>query len=277
MGLNENEIKSQLTYASKVLYSKAIKFVKISENLKNISELECIERPNTMPRPDVILIVDDEEKVINFLKRNLEARGFKTLIAANGFDALRLFEEATPGLIVLDIMMPRMDGLEVCRRVREKSTVPIIVLTALEEETDHVRTLDLGADDYITKPFRIDEFLARVRALLRRNSWVENPPSDEVIRFSGIEIWLNERRVLVEGAEVKLTPTEFELLKTLVQSPNKIFTHRELLVRIWGSQYGDEAEYLRVYVNRLRRKIEKEPNQPHHILTEVGFGYRFSK
>jgi len=230
-----------------------------------------------MRRPELILLVDDEEKMLNFLQRNLEARGFKVITAANGFDALRLFEEETPSLIVLDIMMPRMDGLEVCRRIREKATVPIIVLTALDEQSDRVQALDLGADDYVAKPFGIDEFLARVRAVLRRSTWNENPPPAETVRFSNVEVHINERRVLVNGDEVKVTPTEFQLLKTLVQTPNKVFTHRELLTRVWGSEYGDEAEYLRVYINRLRRKLEKDPNQPRYILTEVGFGYRFSK
>jgi two-component system KDP operon response regulator KdpE len=230
-----------------------------------------------MRKMDVILIADDEEKLLSFLKRNLEARGFKALTAMNGFDALRLYEEETPNLLVLDIMMPRMDGLEVCRRVRERSTVPIIVLTALDEETDRVVALDLGADDYITKPFGIDEFLARVRAVLRRSSWNDNPPTSETVRFSNIEVHLSEHRVLVNGEEVRLTPTEYELLKTLIQAPNKAFTHRELLLRVWGNEYGNEAEYLRVYMNRLRRKIEKDPNQPRHLLTEVGFGYRFCK
>src|SRR5579859_3474546 len=228
-----------------------------------------------MPKIDVILIADDEQKLLSFLKRNLEARGFKVLTAANGFDALRLFEDEAPNLLILDIMMPRMDGLEVCRRVRERSTVPIIVLTALDEEGDHVLALDLGADDYITKPFGIDEFLARVRAVLRRSGWTDSPPSEETVRFSNVEVRISEHRVLVNGEEVRLTPTEFELLKTLVQAPNKAFTHRDLLLRVWGNEYGNEAEYLRVYMNRLRRKIEKDPNQPRHLLTEVGFGYRF--
>src|SRR5258708_276376 len=217
-----------------------------------------------MRKGEVILIADDEEKVLVFLKRNLEARGFKALTATNGFDALRLFEEEEPSLLVLDIMMPRMDGLEVCRRIRERSTVPIIVLTALDEEGDRVLALDLGADDYVTKPFGIDEFLARVRAVLRRRSWNETSLSAEAVRVSNVEVRFSERRVLVGGSEIKLTPTEFELLKALVQAPNKTFTHRELLVRVWGNQYGNEAEHLRVYMNRLRRKIEQDPNKPRH-------------
>src|SRR5579859_5504876 len=185
-----------------------------------------------MPKMDVILIADDEDKLLTFLKRNLEARGFKAITATNGIDALRLYEDEMPNLLVLDIMMPRMDGLEVCRRIRERSTVPIIVLTALDEEADRVLALDLGADDYITKPFGIDEFMARVRAVLRRSGWTDSPPSAETVRISNIEVRFSEHRVLVNGEEVKLTPTEFELLKTLIQSPNKAFTHRELLLRV---------------------------------------------
>jgi two-component system KDP operon response regulator KdpE len=230
-----------------------------------------------MPQEKHILIVDDEPSIQDFIKRNLELRSFKVSLASNGLEALALFEQATISLVILDIMMPKLDGLEVCRRIRQTSTVPIIVLTALGEETDKIAALDMGADDYLTKPFGVGELLARVKAVLRRNHWADRPTSVGTQRFGNLEIDFEQRRVWRDGELVKLSPTEFALLQELALHPGKIFTHEALLRRVWGTEYHTESEYLRVYIGRLRRKLEADPSKPAHILTEPGTGYYMVK
>jgi two-component system, OmpR family, KDP operon response regulator KdpE len=168
-----------------------------------------------------------------------------------------------------------MDGLEVCRRVREHSAVPIIVLTALDAESDKVTALDLGADDYLTKPFGVEELLARVRAVLRRTQWEAVPPMSGIKQFGDLEVDLTGHIVRLRGAEVRLSPIEFALLEQLIINAGKVITRRVLLQRIWGPEYGGEAEYLRVYINRLRQKLESDPAHPRYLLTEPGVGYRF--
>jgi two-component system KDP operon response regulator KdpE len=223
-----------------------------------------------------ILVAEDEAALRDFVSRNLRARSFEVLEASNGLEALALWENEQPHLLILDVMMPRLDGLEVCRRVRERSTVPIIVLTALDTESDKVSALDLGADDYLTKPFGVEELLARVRAALRRSQWTPPaPPSSGPRRFGLLEIDLDGHVVRQAGVEVRLTPTEFALLAQLVAHAGKVLTHRMLLQRVWGAEYGDEAEYLRVYMGRLRHKLEPDPAHPRYLLTEPGVGYRF--
>jgi DNA-binding response OmpR family regulator len=230
-----------------------------------------------MPQEKHILVVDDEPSIQHFVKRNLELRAFKVALANNGLEALAEFEHANFALIILDIMMPGMDGLEVCRRIRRRSTVPIIILTALGEETDKIAALDQGADDYLTKPFGVGELLARVKAVLRRNHWADQPVSIGTQRFGGLEIDFEQRRVWKDGALVKLSPTEFGLIQELALHPGKIFTHEALLRRVWGTEYHSESEYLRVYIGRLRRKLENDPSRPTHILTEPGVGYYMVK
>ena len=222
-----------------------------------------------------ILLAEDEVALRDFVSRNLRARGFEVLEANNGLEAMALWELEAPHLLILDIMMPRMDGLEVCRRVREHSNVPIIVLTALDAESDKVAALDLGADDYLTKPFGVEELLARVRAVLRRTHASVVPPSSGIKHFGTLTIDLAGHVVRVKNAEVRLSPTEFALLEFLVNNIGKVVTHRMLLQNIWGPEYGGEAEYLRVYINRLRHKLETDPANPHYLLTEPGVGYRF--
>ncbi len=222
-----------------------------------------------------ILLAEDEGALRDFVSRNLRARGFEVLEASNGLEAMALWERENPHLLILDIMMPRMDGLEVCRRVREHSAVPIIVLTALDAESDKVTALDLGADDYLTKPFGVEELLARVRAVLRRTQWEAVPPASGVKRFGDLEIDLSSHIVRLQGVEVRLSPIEFSLLEQLVTHAGKVLSHRMLLQRIWGPEYGGEAEYLRVYINRLRQKLEHDPAHPRYLLTEPGVGYRF--
>ncbi|HLZ24726.1 MAG TPA: response regulator transcription factor [Ktedonobacterales bacterium] len=223
-----------------------------------------------------ILVADDEVALRDFVCRNLRARGFEVLEASNGLEAIALWERELPHLLILDIMMPQMDGLEVCRRVRQQATTPIIVLTALDAESDKVAALDLGADDYLTKPFGVDELLARVRAVLRR-ARVEPMPSLDagVRRYGDLEIDLAGHVVRLWGTPVRLTPTEFALLEQLVINAGKVLTHRLLLQRVWGAEYGAETEYVRVYINRLRQKLEDDPASPRFIVTEPGVGYRF--
>lgn len=230
-----------------------------------------------MPQEKHILVVDDEPGIQDFIRRNLELRSFKVLLANNGLEALAQFDQANVALVILDIMMPNMDGLEVCRRIRQISTVPIIMLTALGEEADKIVALDRGADDYLTKPFGVGELLARVRAVLRRNHWADTPVSKGTQRFGNLEIDFDQRLVWRDSELVKLSPTEFALLQELVLHPGKIFTHEALLRRVWGTEYRSEAEYLRVYIGRLRRKLEDDPSKPVHIMTESGIGYYIVK
>lgn len=222
-----------------------------------------------------ILIAEDEVALRDFVSRNLRASGYEVLEASNGLETLALWERENPHLLILDIMMPRMDGFEVCRRVRESSSVPIIVLTALDAQNDKVTALDLGADDYLTKPFGVEELLARVRAVLRRTQWGAIPLTGGIKRFGDLEIDLEGHIVRLRGMEVRLSPIEFGLLQQLVTNAGKVLTHRMLLQRVWGPEYGGEAEYLRVYINRLRQKLEPDPANPRYFLTEPGMGYRF--
>ena len=223
-----------------------------------------------------ILLAEDEVALRDFVSRNLRARGFEVLEANNGLEALALWEREDPHLLILDIMMPRMDGFEVCRRVREHSAVPIIVLTALDAESEKVTALDLGADDYLTKPFGVEELLARVRAVLRRTQGLTILPTGGIQRFCDLEIDLPGHIVRLRGAEVRLSQTEFALLEQLITNAGKVLPRRMLLQRIWGPEYGGEAEYLRVYINRLRQKLEPDPAHPRYFLTEPGVGYRFA-
>jgi len=227
-----------------------------------------------MPQP-TILVVDDEQPIRDFVTRNLEVRGYRVAQAANGLEALDAFEREAPDLIILDVMMPHRNGFDVCRRIRQTSTVPIIMLTALGEETDKMTAFDLGADDYLTKPFGVGELLGRLKAVLRRTRWESRPPSSEVARFGDLEFDPERRRVMRGDQEVRLTPTEFTLLAELIVHPGKVLTHRALLQKVWGPEYGGETEYLRVYINRLRHKIEADPSHPRHLLTEQSVGYRF--
>jgi two-component system KDP operon response regulator KdpE len=208
------------------------------------------------------------------MRASLPARGFEVRTAPGGNEALDEIRKEIPDLVILDLVMPVMSGLEVCQRVREFSSVPIIVLSAKGSEADKITALDLGADDYVTKPFSTDELLARVRAVLRRSSASE--PDSSVLEAGDLTIDIAERRVNVAGAEVKLTPKEFEVLKYLVSKAGKVVTHRALLQAVWGSQSSEQTEYLRVFINQLRRKIEADPQHPRHILTEPWVGYRFN-
>lgn len=222
-----------------------------------------------------VLVVDDEKALRDFVRRNLEIRGYKIITAANGLEALALFNTEQVNLVILDIMMPHLDGLETARRIRQESSVPIIILTALGEESDKVRAFDLGADDYLTKPFGVGELLGRIKAVLRRSQWSESNPDEKTIARGEISVDLERHRVSVRGEPVEMTPTEFNLLVYLMRNTGKALTHRAILQHVWGTEYFHETEYLRVYMGKLRQKIEAEPDNPRYIHTERGLGYRF--
>jgi two-component system KDP operon response regulator KdpE len=227
--------------------------------------------PNT-----TVLIVDDEKPLRDFMRRNLEVRGYATISAANGLEALATFNTHNIDLVIMDVMMPRMDGLETIRRIRQVSLLPIIVLSALGEEIDKVRALNLGADDYLTKPFGVGELLARVQAVLRRSQWGEPHTNQGRMTRGEININLDRHEVSVRGQPVGLTPTEFSLLVYLMENTGKVLPHQIILQHVWGPEYGPEHEYLRVYIGRLRQKIEIDPTAPQLIITERGIGYSFS-
>jgi two-component system KDP operon response regulator KdpE len=225
-----------------------------------------------------ILIVDDELSILRYLRANLEAEGYEVLMAMDGVQALKTLEAELPDLVVLDIMMPEMDGLEVCRSLREWSQLPVIMLSARDDESDKVKCLDLGADDYITKPFGKDEFIARVRAVMRRRAEAaSSTPTIPSIKSGDLEINFSQRKVTVKGKEVELTSTEYALLQELALNAGKVLTYTQLLQKVWGQDYADEREYLHVFVSRLRAKLEPDPKKPRYITNVSGVGYRFKK
>jgi len=222
-----------------------------------------------------VLVVDDEKPLRDFVRRNLEVRNFKVETASNGLEALAIFNTQNVDLVIMDIMMPHLDGLETPRRIRQTSLVPIIILTALGEEVDKVRAFDMGADDYLTKPFGTGELLGRVKAVLRRARWSEASVTNEKIVREDIVADLERHEISVRGTLLNLTPTEFNLLVYMMRHAGKALSHRSILQSVWGPEYGEEAEYLRVYMGKLRQKIEKDPLNPEYLLTERGIGYRF--
>ncbi len=226
-----------------------------------------------MSRKATILAVDDEPRVLKLLKANLESSGYAVLTAADGEEALQSFERELPDLILLDLMLPRMDGYAVCRRIREFSAVPVIMLTARSEQVDKIHGFEVGADDYLTKPFSITELLMRVQAVLRRSKWPEEIVSRQGFKAGPIEIDFAQHLVTSAGTQVKLTPTEYRLLAYMASNANRVLPHRELLRAVWGPEYGEEAEYLRVYMRYLRQKLEPQPSAPQYLLTQPGTGY----
>ena len=223
--------------------------------------------------PPRILLVDDEPNILGTLAPLLRGRGYEVHTAMNGRAAIETVDREKPDLIVLDLGLPDLDGVEVCRQIRESLNVPIVVLSARGAEGDKVRALDVGADDYVTKPFGAEELLARIRAALRRSD-APAPPSEPIVR-GGLTIDRERFRVLRDGEEVRLTPKEFELLTFLAQQPGRVLTHRAILKAIWGPNAVDQPEHLRVLIGALRKKIEVNPSTPVYILTEPWVGYRF--
>ena len=229
---------------------------------------------NQQPR---ILIVDDEPQLARVLRTGLKTHGYDVRVAADGVSALETFGDWHPDLVVTDLAMPNLDGLELCRRLRELSQLPIIVLSVRGEEKSKVEALDAGADDYVTKPFGMDELLARVRAQLRRaqtSAAAETTPA--VLEDGDFRIDLEARSVTVRGGEVRLTPKEYDLLVYFVRHAGKVLTHRTLLGAVWGGNYTEQGEYLRVFVGQLRIKIELDSSTPRYLLTEPWVGYRFN-
>jgi two-component system KDP operon response regulator KdpE len=228
---------------------------------------------NERPR---ILVVDDEPQLTRVLRTGLGARGYDVRAAADGLTALDTFNDWHPDLVITDLGMPNMNGIELCRRLRAISQVPIIVLSAKGEEQTKVEALDTGADDFVTKPFGIHELLARVRASLRRAATsIANEAALTVIEAGDFHVDLESRKLTVLGREIHLTPKEFELLTYFIQHPGKVLTHRNLLAALWGGNYVEQNEYLRVFVGNLRKKIETDPATPRYIITEPWIGYRF--
>lgn len=226
-------------------------------------------------RDMTILIVDDEARIRDFVRMNLELEHYRVIEANDGIQALEQLRENLPDLIVLDVMMPEMDGFEALRAIREVSTVPVIMLTVRQNEQDKIHGLDLGADDYLAKPFSPRELLSRIRALLRRSLMAPPSRKTEIVVDPDLRIDFARREVVVRGKKVVLRPTEYRLLYHLVSNAGRLLTHETLLSKVWGREYRDEAHYLRLYITYLRQKLEKDPAHPQYILTERGVGYRF--
>ena len=220
-----------------------------------------------------ILVVDDEAPIRRSLKVNLETRGYTVDTAETGEQAITAFENRRPDVLIVDLLMPGMGGIDVVRKLRAVSTIPIIVLSAMGEEAKKVQALELGADDYMTKPFGMEELFARIRSLLRRAAGATSAAA--VFVAGDLSVNFDRREVSLEGQLVKLTPTEYDLLKYMIEHTGKVLTHRMLLQEVWGEAYVDQAQYLRVFVGQLRKKIEKHPGRPRFILTDPGVGYRF--
>jgi len=227
--------------------------------------------PRALPRDAKrILVVDDEPRMIGFIRMNLELEGYQVLEAHSGLDALEMIRTQLPDLVLLDVMMPELDGFETLRMLREFSNVPVIMLTA------KVYGLELGADDYVTKPFGSRELSSRVRAVLRRTEMPTASPDQAVLKIDDrLSVDFNRREVIVEGKHIKLRPTEYRLLYHLIENAGWTVPHEQLLAKVWGYEYRDETHYVRLYVNYLREKIEEDPSNPKYILTERGVGYRF--
>jgi len=237
-----------------------------------------IERiPDTLkkPGPRLVLVVDDEPRMIRFIRMNLELEGYHVVEAGNGIEALDQVRKHMPDLVIMDIMMPKMDGFETLRLLREISTVPVILLTVKGEEEDRIRGLELGADDYVTKPFSPRELISRVNAVLRRADWPSPAPRTILAIDDRLSVDFNRHQVIVNDNRIDLRPTEYRLLTHLIQNAGWVVPHETLLGKVWGYEYRDETHYLRLYVNYLRKKIEEDPAKPKYILTERGVGYRF--
>src|SRR6476661_4954836 len=229
-----------------------------------------------MQRKGTVLIVDDDPRLLRLVRVNLERAGFTVNTASSGAAALEEFSADPPDAVVLDITMPGMDGFALTHQLREISNVPIIMLTAMSEQSQKVKGLELGADDYLTKPFDPDELVARIRALLRRSGQQTGSPENQhLIEAGTLKIELLRRKVERDGETIKLTPTEYKLLQALAQQAGKVIPHADLLAKVWGPEYKDDTDYLWVYIRYLRQKLERDPSNPQYIVSVPGFGYRF--
>ena len=228
-------------------------------------------------RPAKILVIDDEPHLVKLVKTNLEAQHYKVVTALDGPSGLTMVEKEGIDLVILDIMLPGIDGFDVLQKIREFSSVPVIMLTAKDQDVDVVKGLHLGADDYVKKPFSVHELLARVEAVLRRAAPSEEVQARPPFVCDDFVMDFQQRRVTVRGKDIKVGPTEYKLLSQLVQNAGRVMLHADLLRKVWGPEYGNETEYLRVYVSYLRNKIEEDPANPKYILTEHGVGYTFKR
>ncbi len=227
------------------------------------------------PAEKLVLVVDDESRMVRFVRMNLELEGFHVSEAGSGMEALEKVRDELPDLVLLDVMMPEMDGFETLERLREISTVPVIMLTVKGDEEDRIRGLELGADDYVTKPFSPRELASRIRAVLRRAE-MPSPVAKTTIDIDDhLQIDFRQREVIVDGEHIRLRPTEYRLLYHLVNNAGWVMTHEMLLSKVWGYEYRDETGLLRLYITYLRKKIEPDPSHPRYIFTERGTGYRF--
>ncbi len=231
--------------------------------------------PDNIFKNHRVLVVDDEERMVRFIRLNLEHDGFVVTEAFNGTQAIDRFRTALPDIIVLDVMMPDLDGFEVLRMIREISPVPVIMLTAKGEEEDRIRGLELGADDYVTKPFSPRELVSRVKAVLRRTEAASSSLHGMIEVDEYLKIDFDRHEVWFDGSLVNLRPTEYRLLYHLVQNAGWVVSHDQILSNVWGYEYRDQPHYVRLYINYLRKKLEKDPANPKYILTERGIGYRF--
>ena len=232
--------------------------------------------PRSTPRDmKRVLVVDDEPRMIGFIRMNLELEGYQVIEAHDGLQALEAVRTQLPDALLLDVMMPHLDGFETLRMLREFSSIPVIMLTAKSEEDDKVFGLELGADDYITKPFSPRELSSRLKSVLRRIE-MPNSPEKSILKIDDrLSVDFNRREVIVKGEHIKLRPTEYRLLYHLIENAGWTVPHEQLLAKVWGYEYRDETHYVRLYVNYLREKIEEDPQNPKYILTERGVGYRF--
>ena len=224
-----------------------------------------------------ILVVDDEPRIVEVVSMNLELEGYRVFGAANGYEALKKLAQELPDLVILDLMMPEMDGFETLREIRQVSTIPVIMLTVKGDEIDRIKGLELGADDYMTKPFSPKELVSRVKAMLRRAEMPTAAPKTEIRVDGDLSIDFSRRKVVVKDKEIRLRPTEYRLLYHLVSNAGHVMTHETLLRRVWGHEYRDEDHYLWLYITYLRQKIEEDPKHPKYILGERGIGYRFAE
>jgi len=224
-----------------------------------------------------VLVVDDDPAILRLLSTNLKARGYQVTTATNGEESLEAVQSDFIDLLILDIMMPKLDGVEVCRRIREWSNIPIIILSAKGDETDKVKCLEVGADDYLTKPFGIGELMARVKTAFRHCGDPRVAPAQSNFTCGDLEINFAMRRVTIRGKEIALTPTEFSLLQHLAVNSDKVLTHNMILQSVWGNEYSSEKEYLRVFIGRLRKKLEPDPKNPQFIMTIPGVGYHLAQ
>ena len=228
-------------------------------------------------KKETVIVADDDPRLLRLVQFNLQQAGYRVLTAPDGNRALRLAETESPDLILLDVRMPLMDGLEVCRRVRSFSTLPIIMVTAKDSEEDKVAGLDVGADDYLTKPFGAPELMARVRAVLRRAKLYSGETAEPVFESGDLRVDFAQQLASIDGTPVNLTPTEYRITAYLARHAGRVVTQADLLTKVWGPEYENEAHLLRVNIARLRQKIEKDPSSPRHVITRPGIGYYLAK